>query len=969
MNSTFYSTLARTLTISVCLLMASGFTHPLRAQVGRTPVAKLEIRGGQVVKMEQQAVARPDGVTDDKGRVVRPRKLDSKMRESDQPTLVPRGDIFSAPEKESGLTVDNAPFTPEAAADEARRLSLPGSVDLVISSVAVLDATGPGIKFRFVIGNNGPDAVTTNFQCHVYLSDNVLISPSDHYLIFYWCNDDIAGGATRSSADLSFTVEGVPDGSYYLGVIADGSNVVTETNESNNMNFDSTPKVTITNPGTRDLLVSSVQVLDGSGPSIGYSFSLSNSGTASIPAGFETDVVLSLDTYISSSDYLVETRTATAALGGISTYNSPNIYRTVSGVPDGSYYLGVIADASHVVDETREDNNTYYDGTPLVSIGSSGTYDLDVISVEVLDATGPELQFRYTIGNNGTAMITAGFQNDIYLSANTTISETDYKIDTRTATADIPAGGNYTSSTLSRTVSGVPDGSYYLGVITDAGDAITETNESNNTGYDSSPQVTLTTVDTYDLDVSTVEVLDGTGPNITFRYTLVNHGTGAITVTFSNAFYLSLNATISTADHLIGTRSTVTDIAAGGSYTSADLDYTVSGLADGSYYLGVITDAGGVITESDETNNIGYDPSPLVVVNAAKVYDLDVISVEAIDATGPDITFKYTIGNSGTGEVAMGFENHIYLSGNTTISASDYLIDTWVSGQAVPAGGSYTTRELACTVTGVPDGTYYLGVITDGGGDVDETNEFNNTGYDSTPQVTISATRVYDLYVSGVEVLDETCPDIQYRYTIGNHGTDVVPMGFENRVYLSDDATITSADHLIDTRIASNSVPAAGTYTSTSLSCAVGGVPDGSYYLGVIVDAAAAVAETNEGNNSGHDNAHKLTVSSMGVEPLPAALPARFQVLQNYPNPFNPSTTIEFHLPWESDVRLTVFNMLGQEVERLASGRKPAGVFRATWQASNVAAGVYYGRFVAKPLDGSRGKDGYVETVRMILVK
>ena len=81
------------------------------------------------------------------------------------------------------------------------------------------------------------------------------------------------------------------------------------------------------------------------------------------------------------------------------------------------------------------------DGSPKVTITNPGTRDLDVLSVEVLDGIGPLIGYRYTIGNNGTAMVPSGFENEVYLSANTTISSGDILIDTRTASVDVPAGG------------------------------------------------------------------------------------------------------------------------------------------------------------------------------------------------------------------------------------------------------------------------------------------------------------------------------------------------------------------------------------------------------------------------------------------------------------------------------------------------------------------------------------------------
>ena len=76
------------------------------------------------------------------------------------------------------------------------------------------------------------------------------------------------------------------------------------------------------------------------------------------------------------------------------------------------------------------------------------------------------------------------------------------------------------------------------------------------------------------------------------------------------------------------------------------------------------------------------------------------------------------------------------------------------------------------------------------------------------------------------------------------------------------------------------------------------------------------------------------------------ALPARFALGPNYPNPFNPSTIIPYQLAASSEVRLEVFNLLGQRITTLVDGERAAGFHTATWHATDgagraVGAGVY----------------------------
>ncbi len=70
--------------------------------------------------------------------------------------------------------------------------------------------------------------------------------------------------------------------------------------------------------------------------------------------------------------------------------------------------------------------------------------------------------------------------------------------------------------------------------------------------------------------------------------------------------------------------------------------------------------------------------------------------------------------------------------------------------------------------------------------------------------------------------------------------------------------------------------------------------------------------------------------------------PTEFALEQNYPNPFNPSTTIKFSIPEVSNVRLTIYNALGQRVAELVNSTLEAGSYSFSWDASKVASGLYF---------------------------
>lgn len=77
------------------------------------------------------------------------------------------------------------------------------------------------------------------------------------------------------------------------------------------------------------------------------------------------------------------------------------------------------------------------------------------------------------------------------------------------------------------------------------------------------------------------------------------------------------------------------------------------------------------------------------------------------------------------------------------------------------------------------------------------------------------------------------------------------------------------------------------------------------------------------------------------------AIPTEYLLEQNYPNPFNPSTTIRFNLPNQSEVLLTVYDVIGREVSQLAQGIHNAGVYTVQFDASSLSSGVYYYKLTA----------------------
>jgi hypothetical protein len=85
-----------------------------------------------------------------------------------------------------------------------------------------------------------------------------------------------------------------------------------------------------------------------------------------------------------------------------------------------------------------------------------------------------------------------------------------------------------------------------------------------------------------------------------------------------------------------------------------------------------------------------------------------------------------------------------------------------------------------------------------------------------------------------------------------------------------------------------------------------------------------------------------------------------FVLSQNYPNPFNPVTTISYTLSKQSEVKIAVYDPLGNEVAILVDGMKPAGVHKTQFQGSNLSSGIYFYKLLS---------EGNVISKKMVLLK
>lgn len=100
--------------------------------------------------------------------------------------------------------------------------------------------------------------------------------------------------------------------------------------------------------------------------------------------------------------------------------------------------------------------------------------------------------------------------------------------------------------------------------------------------------------------------------------------------------------------------------------------------------------------------------------------------------------------------------------------------------------------------------------------------------------------------------------------------------------------------------------------------------------------------------------------NTIGINQISSTVPEKFSLYNNYPNPFNPVTVIKFDIVKSQNVKLRVFNMLGEEITVLVDQNLTPGSYSVDFNAGSYSSGMYFYRLETQ---------GFSDTKRMVLVK
>jgi len=341
-------------------------------------------------------------------------------------------------------------------------------------------------------------------------------------------------------------------------------------------------------------------------------------------------------------------------------------------------------------------------------------------------------------------------------------------------------------------------------------------------------------------------------------------GTGTVGGPFTIGFYLSNDTNITTGDVLLDqvVESSAQNPSDTFGQSSPGRMLTIpNGTTEDTYYLGMIIDSADVISESNENNNVAWSQInvgfPMISIDL--VADSVSTTTSSVDA-GDSFQIAYAGHATGVGSVGSSFSLGLYLSTDGSITPGDVLLGQRFGAWATTAGDSF--GETAYTVTvppATPAGTYYLGFWVDNTGVVTEFNETNNTALHHPLTVTGGGggggggggqANLTAMPCSVLPINAQAGGHVAVNWRALNTG-DADTGQFRWGIYLSTDSTITPGS---DTRLERQDEPSwplghdsGNRQTDVTLTS---GLADGLYYIGLALDDVAAVAESNESDNT-----------------------------------------------------------------------------------------------------------------------
>src|SRR5256884_845945 len=507
----------------------------------------------------------------------------------------------------------------------------------------------------------------------------------------------------------------IATGLHYLFLKTDSTDAVAEADETNNV----AGPVSLTLTGVNLVATSITAPPSGTvEPAIPVSWTVENQGDADANGGVDS---ISLSTAAGQAGLSPSTYSYTGAVAVGASYNQTQPYTLPLVVP-GNYFLVV------------QTQRGFRASTPITIGAAPGLPDLMPTGIHVPDTVPPRdsATAGWSVTNAGSSYASSGWSDNLYLSNDQILDSGDTLLGSDGANT-LTTGGTYGGSLTFNAPQGL--GTYYLIVVVDAGQVVSESVESNNQFIQS-----------FTVGLPDLVPTSFTGPStnilgypFTVSWTVQNQGNSAIHVTssvpagpvFDDAVYLSSSSVFdATATEIAsvsqpakrpnGTFAYPFDLPVGGSYTVTETigssgggigggpgggsppgGITLPTLSPGTYYLFLKADVQLQLRESDETNNVA---GPITLIVARSRLVATAFNGPSTGVAEADVALTWTVQNQGNADALDHQSDVVTLS--TTPQGGGLGKQTVHTG-TLASGDSYTQTQTF-TLPLVPPGDYYL---------------------------------------------------------------------------------------------------------------------------------------------------------------------------------------------------------------------------------------------------------------------
>lgn len=766
-----------------------------------------------------------------------------------------------------------------------------------ISTKATQVVANQAITISYTVENLGagqPDVSQWNDK--VYLCQNVDGLTDQKVLL---ATVPVTYSSDKYSKDVNVKL-GSLAGTYYIYIVTDADDKVFEYEGEENNIMRSDNSITFVSPDLTVELTKIYADIIKSNEEVSFEWKVKNVGAGDMQNVKVTDAF-----YASSS----ETGANARYLGSVSNdlwiaAGSEKVLKGTLTIPygnalDATQYIFVKTDTENLVKEESENNNISNMVSRQCHFSPKPTPVVNYADLSVTNANAPETAqtstyqvLNWTCINNGQTAAGA-FTAAVYLSDDDRWSSDDIQISSQRV-ASLAVGASTDLQADIYLKDEYVNKKFFIFVV-DSGSAVEERDESNN-AFAKAIAMTQAPSASYklpDVSISFAKVPETVSSSeyFTVNWTCSNIGSGNAGA-FTNGIYLSDDETWSPNDKLLTTQRTAS--LKQEDKTDYQTHLCIANEHVGQKYIIFRADKDNVLEEETKANNTMAVKITIVAgsapVPAEPGADLTITALSTTPSgtivTSSDFTVNWTIANTGTANATSSMVG-VYLSDNVTLSDDDTLLATQFI--ALLQGGSSIDYQTSLNIPDLSAGNKYIIVCADIDNTVNENSEANNSKVIAVNFRKRNVVSRPDLIATVVSVPSSTTAvtDFTATWKVSNSGT-VDTSAFMSAVYLSSDASWSSDDELLVSRIV-QSLPA-GENTEFTFTLNIAQKHTGDKYLIFLTDVYNSITESNKENN--------YVVKAISVANSPSTRTYADLAVETTTVPDDLSTSEEFTVNW-----------------------------------------------------------------------